>query len=56
MQFFAKRYHPPGTPPGTLRTEADLGLEPPSIHLLDYSRHEILELAGPDLHKIGDRL
>jgi len=43
MAYFTKRYHPPGTPPGTLITET--GQEQIRIQLLDYTADEFTELA-----------
>ena len=37
MALFPKRYHPPGTPPGTLRSHADVGPAAVEITLVDYS-------------------
>lgn len=42
MSYFTKRYHPPGTPPGTLVTE--VGEEQIRIQLIDYTPDEIIEL------------
>lgn len=56
MRLFSKRPHPPGMPPGTVHRPIDHDLPPPSIRLLDYSPHEVLELEQPDLAEIGDRL
>lgn len=56
MHLFPIRPHPPGTPPGTLHRPAETGAPPPSIRLIDYSPHEVLELERPDLAEIGDRL
>ncbi len=44
MSYFTKRYHPPGTPPGTLTSEPLAAGEKISIHLLDYTRDEFIEL------------
>lgn len=40
MAFFTKRYHPMGTPPGTL-IEAPKDATPPRLHLIDYSPESI---------------
>lgn len=43
MAYFYKRYHPPGTPPGTLtqhETEVPLPL---TVHLVDYTDQEFIE-------------
>lgn len=42
MGYFTKRYHPPGTPPGTLVTEATE--DQLLIKLVDYSPQEFIEL------------
>ena len=42
MSYFTKRYHPPGTPPGTLLN--DSLTEQITIHLVDYTPQEFLEL------------
>lgn len=41
MGYFTKRYHPPGTPPGTLITEEVT--ENIRIHLIDYTPQEFVE-------------
>ena len=42
MSYFNKRYHPPGTPPGTLLSETVE--EQIRIHLIDYSPHHFTEM------------
>jgi len=42
MDFFTKRYHPPGTPPGTLVEEPLTADEPMKIRLVDYHADEIV--------------
>ena len=42
MAFFTKRYHPPGTPAGTLRWAEAEPTPPVCIHLIDYSREGVL--------------
>lgn len=42
MSYFTKRYHPPGTPPGTLTSEPRGG--PLAIHLIDYTADTFTEL------------
>ena len=37
MALFPKRYHPPGTPPGTLRSPADVESAAVQMSLVDYS-------------------
>ena len=37
MTFFTKRYHPPGTPPGTLIESLAKPGQPLCIHLIDYN-------------------
>jgi magnesium transporter len=41
MKLFTKRYHPPGTSPGTLATA--VGAMPPVIRLIDYGADEFSE-------------
>ncbi len=41
MAFFTKRYHPPGTPPGTLVEAPAVDHAPLRIRLVDYSSEEI---------------
>ncbi|WP_435684847.1 magnesium/cobalt transporter CorA [Sedimenticola selenatireducens] len=43
MSFFTKRYHPPGTRPGTLRISDKPYPTPPHITLIDYSDTELQE-------------
>ena len=43
MSFFTKRYHPPGTGPGTLRPQDRQHLAPPRITLIDYSDADLQE-------------
>lgn len=42
MTYFTKRYHPPGTPPGTLVSDCEA--EQINIRLIDYTSHELVEL------------
>ena len=43
MAYFTKRYHPPGTPPGTLTEyKTDIPI-PLTIHLVDYTDEELIE-------------
>jgi len=42
QSYFKKRYHPPGTAPGTLAAATDAGLPPANIRLVDYSPEEFL--------------
>ncbi len=56
MRLFSKRHQPPGTPPGTLHRRTAQEAPPSSIHLLDYSKHAVMEFDQPDLNEIGDRL
>ncbi|MDF1530412.1 MAG: magnesium/cobalt transporter CorA [Sedimenticola sp.] len=44
MSFFTKRYHPPGTRPGTLTQAQKTNPRPPRISLIDYSDTELEEL------------
>lgn len=41
MSFFTKRYHPPGTPPGTLVEETGRAAAPLRIRLVDYRADQI---------------
>lgn len=41
MSFFTKRYHPPGTPPGTLTEAPATEAAPLRIRLIDYCADEI---------------
>lgn len=41
MGYFDKRYHPPGTAPGTFTANEGLAQSPMSLHLLDYSPEHI---------------
>jgi len=43
MAYFSKRYHPPGTPPGTLTEHATDITIPLTIHLIDYTEEEMIE-------------
>jgi len=50
MAYFFKRYHPPGTPPGTLNIPAEESRLPPTIHLIDFTEQDYTErqLATPE--------
>jgi magnesium transporter len=48
MAFFTKRYHPPGTPPGTLIEARTPDTSPLRIRLIDYSRDTITVLDDID--------
>jgi len=56
MRLFHKRYHPPGTAPGTLTGGAAPGQEPPSVHLVDYSTDGLIEIDQPDAGVIRNRI
>ncbi|KPJ92032.1 MAG: magnesium transporter [Gammaproteobacteria bacterium SG8_15] len=43
MAYFFKRYHPPGTPPGTLNIVAEEARIPLKIHLVDYTDQDYIE-------------
>jgi magnesium transporter len=43
MAYFNKRYHPPGTPPGTLTEHKTESKIPLTIHLIDYRGDELIE-------------
>lgn len=44
MEYFGKTYHPPGTAPGTLQHKKDHAPESLTIHLIDYSATDYLEI------------
>ncbi len=44
MSYFTKRYHTPGTPPGTLIGEPSEAGEQIAIHIIDYTSDEFTEL------------
>ena len=50
MGYFTKRYHPPGTSPGTLQRSGDAELVPLKLYLTDYTVTEFTEhdLATPE--------
>lgn len=50
MSYFTKRYHPPGTMPGTLST-AEPSRLPPCLHLLDYDEGQVTEVPGASLEQ-----
>lgn len=56
MRLFHKRYHPPGTAPGTLVTRTAQANRPPTLHLLKYSADDISEVEQPELDAIGGML
>lgn len=43
MTYFTKRYHPPGTPPGTLVEVAETEKRPLQIQLFDYDDQQLTE-------------
>lgn len=43
MAYFEKQYHPPGTPPGTLREPEGIEKHPLRIHLVDFTEAEFTE-------------
>jgi magnesium transporter len=45
MDYFNKTYHPPGTPPGTLVASTDARMGDVVIRLIDYTEHEVQEIA-----------
>jgi magnesium transporter len=53
VSYFSKRYHTPGTPPGTLVAHEPAGESRLSIHLIDYTESEFAEeeLATAELCK-----
>ncbi len=48
MEFFTKRYNPPGTAPGTLTETPAVKLEPLRLRLIDYDADEIMVLDDID--------
>lgn len=56
MRLFHKRYHPPGTAPGTLASATSPERRPPVVHLLDYSSQGLLEREQPDLELVTEKL
>ena len=44
MAYFEKTYHPPGTSPGTLVSHEGADLEAVSIHLIDYTDSNFIEI------------
>lgn len=46
MTYFTKRYHPPGTVPGTLTVDESAEYGPARVELIDYNGEELLEQAG----------
>lgn len=56
MQLFEKRYHPPGTAPGTLFTRTTSTMEPPVLHLVRYSPQDLEETGQPDLQALSAML
>ncbi|MGH8498871.1 MAG: magnesium/cobalt transporter CorA [Methylococcales bacterium] len=46
MTYFTKRYHPPGTVPGTLTHDEAVEYRPASVEVLDYNRDELNDLRG----------
>lgn len=53
MTYFNKRYHPPGTPPGTLVEREAATRIPLKISLVDYTASEFIEI---ELTKLSDCL
>ena len=56
MAYFTKRYHPPGTSPGTLIDEVSTELENVVIHLTDYTNQEFVELELNDASECSSYL
>lgn len=48
MTYFTKRYHPPGTVPGTLTADESVESAPGRIDLVDYNGDELIERHGID--------
>lgn len=49
MGFFSKRYHPPGTAPGTLTAEPPASPGPTRIRIVEYDTEHYEEIADADL-------
>ena len=47
--FFTKRYHPPGTAPGTLKEVELKKIIPPQIHLVNFSASHFSEVTDADI-------
>ena len=56
MRLFRKRYHPPGTAPGTLNAFEVQDDQPRSVQLIEYSQDHIKEIQTPEMSKLGDSL
>ncbi len=52
MRLFPKRYHPPGTPPGTLKTRTDVVVKPLQMAVYDYADAQLQKLENPSLTDI----
>ena len=53
MTYFHKKYHPPGTPPGTLTSQPDPAAEF-RIHLTDYTDGEFTDKVLTDIDTCRD--
>ncbi len=49
MAFFSKRYHPPGTPPGTLTEKSTAQVLPCTVEVFDYSADHLEIIDDPEL-------
>lgn len=56
MKLFSKRYHQPGTPPGTLVSHHEAGPTAFRIRLLDYGKDELVEQEDASIADIEARI
>lgn len=56
MRLFNKRYHSPGTEPGTLQTQPVPQDQPVTVSLIDYSADNLQEFPQPDPATISEKL
>lgn len=56
MSLFNKRYHPPGTAPGTLVSPEAASTHPLRVHLLQYTDDSLVEHDQLDVHGLQEKL
>jgi len=56
MRLFSKRYHPPGTAPGTLRPPVEEAPPTPRVRLVDYSTGDVLLNKDADVGQCRDAI
>lgn len=56
MRLFRKRYHPPGTEPGTLSAKQNQADQPRNVQLIEYSSDWINETENPDMTALRSKL